>query len=117
LGLLERINGLLKQAGMQFGYRVVEQIDAYLSNIPLGPDHEPMIDRHKALDLQIAHRILPKIRGTFEELRPVLGNLGEGVSALERELLDSGLFSPGSSASLAMIETKKRALELHDHTI
>jgi hypothetical protein len=117
LGLLERINTLLRQSGMQFGYRVVEQIDGYLANIPIGENEEPLLSRHKALDLQIAHRILPKIRGTFEELRPVLGSMGEGVSYLERELLDSGFFSPGSSASLALIETKKRALELHDHTI
>ncbi|MBW3625653.1 MAG: hypothetical protein KY468_19850, partial [Armatimonadetes bacterium] len=117
LGLLERINALLHQTGMQFGYRVVEQIDAYLANIPLKEDGEPMLDRHKALDLQIAHRILPKLRGTYEELRPILGSMGEGRSALERELVESGLFSPGSSSSLALIETKKRALELHDHTL
>jgi 5-methylcytosine-specific restriction endonuclease McrBC GTP-binding regulatory subunit McrB len=117
LGLLERINALLHQTGMQFGYRVVEQIDAYLANIPVGPNGEPMLDRYKALDLQIAHRILPKLRGTYEELRPILGSMGEGKSALERELLDSGLINPGSSASLALIENKKRALELHDHTL
>lgn len=117
LGLLERINGLLHQTGMQFGYRVVEQIDAYLANIPAGENGEPLLDRHKALDLQIAHRILPKLRGTYEELRPILGSMGEGRSALERELLESGLINPGRSASLALIETKKRALELHDHTL
>ncbi len=117
LGLLERINALLRQTGMQFGYRVVERMDAYLGNIPLGKDGTPMIDRQRALDLQIAHRILPKLRGTFEELRPILGGMGEGASPLERSLLDSGFFSPGNSPSLALIETKKRALELHDHTL
>lgn len=72
LSILDELNERLKAINPRFGFahRVIRQIGRYLEAIP-----ENSIDftREKALDKLIVQKILPKVRGTEEQVRDLLG--------------------------------------------
>lgn len=73
LELLWAIHSALQEVSSTLGIgpRIVKQIDSYMKN--LSDVKDCPIDRKRALDLQIAQRVLPKIRGTEELLRHITG--------------------------------------------
>lgn len=52
------------------GYRIIVQIDKFLKNLP----DNLVMDRRCAFDYQVVQRILPKLIGTEEQLKELLGN-------------------------------------------
>ena len=52
------------------GYRIIVQIDRFLKNLP----DDVVMDRRCAFDYQVVQRILPKLTGTEEQLKGLLGN-------------------------------------------
>lgn len=112
IALLHSLNEALAQGSYEqtFGYRVARQILFALQNLPRRVSGEPLIPPAEALDNQVAGRILPKLRGSRDELEPLLGPQGS-----LRRLLTASDLSP-FTRSLAEIERKWQELERHEFT-
>ena len=52
------INEILNKSGLGLGYRVLREIELYMSN------SAGLLDEKTAFDLQVKQRILPRVRGT-----------------------------------------------------
>ncbi|WP_273751186.1 McrB family protein [Leuconostoc mesenteroides] len=62
------LNSIDKNLGI--GWRIVNQIDNYLTNLP---SKNVGFSREQAIDYQVVQRILTKVKGTEEQLMPLLG--------------------------------------------
>lgn len=71
--LHELLNSIDQQKGI--GFRIVRQIDLYIRNAPVSADGFPMIDRKSMFDHQIVQRVMPKLRGTKDQLEHIIGSL------------------------------------------
>lgn len=104
--ILNEINQVLtKQDTMKgIGFRVLDHINSYMLNVPenLG------FDRSVAFDLQISQKIVPKIRGTVDELKEILMNEEDSL----RNILNESIF-PITTAALSR---KVRELKLYGYT-
>jgi hypothetical protein len=80
--MLWDIHTLLHSTGTKFGVgpRVVRSIDLYLSNIPEG--YMDVFSLSEAIDIQIAQRVLTKVRGSENELGDILNNTTEGLESI-----------------------------------
>lgn len=97
------------------GPRVVRQIDAYLQNIPtFDTDRLP---RGRALDLQIVQRVLSKVRGSDDALRPIVGRFdhGELVDSPLLDLFDRYASLSSFEASRAHVTDQARELDRHGY--
>ncbi|MDA2885048.1 McrB family protein [Lactococcus lactis] len=99
------------------GWRILNQIDEYLQNIP----RDSELSREEALDYQILQRILTKIRGSEEQLSGMLGswdntNSTNNIGTLEN-ILNSYSDSSSFEKSKKIIREKARELKLHGFTI
>ncbi len=112
LSLLDELNEKLKNVNPRFcfAHRVVNQISRYLDAIP-----ENNIDytREKALDKLIVQKILPKVRGTEEQVRDLIGyieddNYVSGV--IDKYLNDGKVEYPVTRKAL-----KEKAKELRNY--
>ena len=70
--LLKDINKVLKQADLQFGYRVRDELAFYLLN---RYEIRELISEQEALDFQIVQKILPRIYGSSRRVGEVLKEL------------------------------------------
>lgn len=80
---LENLHNLLTDVKQDFGigFRIIRQMDAYLKNIPANQ----WMTRADGWDLQLVQRVVPKIRGSEEQLSDILdanGNDGENLLAI-----------------------------------
>ena len=99
------------------GWRILNQIDEYLQNIP----RDSELSREEALDYQLLQRILTKIRGSEEQLSGMLGswdntNSTNNIGTLE-SILNSYSDSSSFEKSKKIIREKARELKLHGFTI
>lgn len=81
--LLWDIHTLLHSAGTKFGVgpRVVKSIDLYLSNLPKG--YSDIFPLSEGIDIQVAQRVLTKVRGSENELGDILdSSSGEGIESI-----------------------------------
>lgn len=71
VNFLEDLHNLLTNVKQDFGvgFRIIRQMDAYLKNIPANK----WMGRSDGWDLQLAQRIIPKIRGSEEQLSDLMG--------------------------------------------
>lgn len=99
------------------GWRVLNQINEYLNNIPVNS----VLSRSEALDYQIVQRILPKIRGSEEQLADMLGSWNRGNNEMNKGtlelILDEYIDSSSFVKSRKLIEQKARELVLHGFTV
>lgn len=97
------------------GWRIVTQIDDYLSNLP----QIESVDRTVALDMQLEQRVWTKIRGSEEQLRGLLGS-NEGTvfekGKLE-QILDEYSNSSDFEKSREMLRNKAKDLKLYGFTV
>lgn len=104
--ILNEINQVLTKQDTTkgIGFRVLDHINSYMLNVPenLG------FDRSVAFDLQIAQKIVPKIRGTVDELKEILMNEEDSL----RSILNESIF-PITTAALSR---KVRELKLNGYT-
>lgn len=77
---LADVNALLESSGLQFGYRVRDEVLRYCANSfdrtgqgLLTPNAEANL--HIALDLQLQQKVLPRFAGTREQMEPALREL------------------------------------------
>lgn len=114
LEFLWDVHNTLQKASATIGIgpRIVKQIDNYIKN--LSDLKNCPIDRKKAFDLQFSQRILPKIRGTEEVLKPIVGVFDNELSAVSSsqliDLLDKYSQHSDFSTSRAMILEKAKEL-------
>jgi len=84
--LLEEINKILKRYGFHFGYRVFDEIIAFLAN---AENSKLKIEKTEALDFALKSKVLPKFSGNRQRLeKPILELLellqrGEGLTLVE----------------------------------
>ncbi|WP_164507341.1 McrB family protein [Companilactobacillus furfuricola] len=69
----EKLN--LADHNIGVGWRIVNQIEEYLNNLPSYYSEPKMeISRDEGFDLQITQRILPKIKGSYQKLHNLIGD-------------------------------------------
>lgn len=112
LSLLDELNEKLKNVNPRFcfAHRVVNQISRYLDAIP---ENDIDYTREKALDKLIVQKILPKVRGTEEQVRDLIGyieddNYVSGV--IDKYLNDGKVEYPVTRKAL-----KEKAKELRNY--
>lgn len=66
------------------GFRILRQIDDYLKNVPAGT----VLTHQEAFDLQIAQRVLTKLRGSREQLQDLLDSSRKDNGKYLPDLLD-----------------------------
>ncbi|MBD1502802.1 ATPase [Weissella cibaria] len=92
------------------GWRIVKQIDKYLMNLPQDVD---WFDRRQAIDYQVAQRVLTKVRGSEEQLTPLVGTISFDGTYKEGKLGE--IFSKNAASSDFLVSRKilqKKAKEL-----
>ena len=91
LSLLDELNEKLKNVNPRFcfAHRVVNQISRYLDAVP---ENDIGYTREKALDKLIVQKILPKVRGTEEQVRDLIGYIEDDnyVSGIIDQYLNDG---------------------------
>lgn len=104
--VLNNINRLLIKidSSKGIGFRVLDHINSYMLNLPM--NHS--LKREEAFDLQISQKIIPKIRGTVEELELVLQHPEEGILSV----LDEEKFKVTTTS----LKRKIRELNLYGYT-
>ena len=91
------------------GFRVLEHINSFIANIPT----QEALNRSTAFDLQISQKILPKIRGSFEELNTLLGaEDNESIITLFNNYQEIS----GFVKSRELITKKQKELKFHGYT-
>ena len=67
---------MLHAASTKFGVgpRIVKSIDLYLSNLP--EDYNEVLSLAEGIDIQVAQRVLTKVRGSENELGDILSQNG-----------------------------------------
>lgn len=112
LSLLDELNEKLKNVNPRFcfAHRVVNQISRYLDAIP---ENDIDYTREKALDKLMVQKILPKVRGTEEQVRDLIGyieddNYVSGV--IDKYLNDGKVEYPVTRKAL-----KEKAKELRNY--
>lgn len=116
LALLDELNDALRQNGTAcgIGFRVAVQMGAYLENIPA--DRE--FTRKDGLDAQVVQRILTKLRGSFQQLSPLLSENDSGKpEGLLPDILDRYRDLSPFTESRAVLAAKARELKLYDCTL
>lgn len=100
-----------------FGPRVVRQIAKYISNLPEGGS----LTREQAIDLQVVQRILTKLRGPEDQLKPLLGSFNTKTAQLDEGILFKVLekFSDVSQFEQTdeIITLKAKELKMYGYTV
>ena len=116
LDLLDGLNDAFHQSGIScgIGFRIARQMGRYLANIPVCQSYH----REEGIDAEVVQRILPKLRGSSQQLASLV-SLGED-GALEGTIIsvlqkfnDLSDFVEAKKA----LEGKARELKLYDYTI
>lgn len=104
--ILKQINQvLIKHDNLKgIGFRVLDHINSYMLNLPANQ----VLSRSDAFDLQISQKVIPKIRGTYDELKEIL--IEEENSMLS--IIDETSYP----ISYAAIKRKVRELNLYGYT-
>lgn len=106
IDVLNYINQLLVKVDSSkgIGFRVLDHINSYMLNLP----SNQTLERNEAFDLQISQKIIPKIRGTVDELDQVLMNKENGILSI--------ICENKFKVSTAAVKRKIRELELYGYT-
>lgn len=102
---------------MGIGFRIIKQIDVYIKNIPT----ESKLTRENGLDLQIAQRILTKIRGPQEQLQEFIGDFDLDKKTISNsiflDILDEYSDISQFNKSKEIIKQKAKELKIYGYTI
>lgn len=111
IAFFNELNKELQKINSMFGigYRVLVQIYKYINNIP-GFSFD-IIDRRKAFDYQVVQKIVPKIRGTYEQLNDLIGQDGSIL-----ELLDKYIDISEFDETRRMLLYKQKEIETNGFT-
>ncbi|AGA67871.1 GTPase subunit of restriction endonuclease [Desulfitobacterium dichloroeliminans LMG P-21439] len=100
-----------------FGPRVVRQIAKYISNLP----QSTYLSRQQAFDLQVVQRILTKLRGPEDQLKPLLGAFNSRVNQLEEgqlfQLLEKYADVSEFEQTDEIMRLKAKELKMYGYTV
>lgn len=117
IDLLWNIHELMQQAKDQIGvgYRIVKQIEEYIANIP----NPSVLDKSKAMDLQLTQRILPKLRGSQKQLGSLVGKIqNENYEEGELyKLLNNNASISSFDSAKSKLKSLAKELDEYGHTI
>ncbi|MCD8763742.1 McrB family protein [Staphylococcus hominis] len=101
--VIKELSGLLKNIGTDISFRTLNHINIYMKNLP----NNNKLTREEAFDLQIAQKILPKVRGSQVELNEIL--FGE-------DNLENILTKDKYPKSNELLKQKARELKIYGFT-
>lgn len=116
---LTKLHRLLHSASnnLGVGFRVVRQMNSYLANLP----EAAVFSRADAFDLQVVQRVLTKLRGPEDQLRPVLGSFQAHKGAVENspllQLLTEYADVSAFQVTNRVIEQKAKELKFYGYTV
>ena len=119
VALLTNMHNLFQQASSKLGigYRVVRQINAFLANLPANE----YLSRGEAFDRQIVQRVLTKLRGPEDQLRPLIGAYAvDSQAPLDsplHDLLDEYRDISAFAATRRVLQQKAKELKLYGYTV
>lgn len=116
LEFLDALNDALRDGGVQgsIGFRVARQMDRYLKNIP----EDYGFDRETGLDCQLVQRILTKVRGSAQQLSPLLSLSEKGeLEGRFVKVLDTFSDLSDFEESRRALRAKAQELNLYDYTV
>ncbi|MDY0407661.1 McrB family protein [Paracerasibacillus soli] len=121
INILDELHQLIhhnnKQKGVSF--RVAIGISKFLASIPVNRKGEPLINRSQAFDMQVAQRVLTKIKGLESYVEPLVGiyRNGEYKPGSISELFQSEASQKVSSfeRSLQLLNSKAKELMLYGY--
>ena len=118
LNFLDELNSCLKDNNprMGIGYRVISQINQYLSAIPVNIGYS----RQEAFDNLIVQRVLTKLRGADDQIIKLIGNLSEENkldNSLLCDLFDKYLNVSEFKHCKDVLCQKAKELKLYGYTI
>ena len=113
LEFLQKLNNKLQSIDVMkgIGYRIIVQIDKYLKNLP----NNSVMNRKSAFDYQIAQRVLPKLSGTEEQLKELLGNKNKKGTLFE--LVDEFNDVSDFEKTRSSFERKLKELNYNGYTL
>ncbi len=116
LDLLDALNDAFDKSGVPYGigFRVASQMGRYLENIP----EDCGISRGEGLDAQIVQRVLPKLRGSAEQLSALIslsekGNLEGTLPSILGRFKNLSEFME----STKVLKRKAGELKLYGYTL
>ncbi|WP_409068361.1 AAA family ATPase [Clostridium sp. FAM 1755] len=93
---------ILRRFNMHFGYRTMNEISLYISNINKYTKAEEKLKI--AVDLQVLQKILPKFHGSFEKLwNPLFNILLICLKEIPKDLKNKTSFSSGDMERLVLL--------------
>jgi hypothetical protein len=119
LKFLWNLHNAIQEANRNIGigWRIVKQIGRYMKN--LVPDSP--LTRQRAFDLQIAQRVITKIRGSEEQLENLVGVYNKDTGEVEKShlllLLDEASEISDFQTVRKIIKEKAKELKLHGYTV
>lgn len=118
--ILDELHQLIHKDNHQRGvsFRVALGISRFLANIPVNEDGHKIIKRSKAFDIQLAQRVLTKIKGLGSYVEPLVGKYEneEYVHGSISRLLSSKESDTISfSKSLSLLKSKAKELVLYGY--
>lgn len=115
--LLWDINFEMQQVNKQLGvgYRIVEQIENYISNLP-NSEH---LNRKDSLDIQVTQRILTKLRGSKGQLEDLVGRFESRQYSGGKlyEIFESYTSLSDFKMAKLKLESLAKELDEYGHTI
>lgn len=119
IDFLTKLNNCLNVSGegLGFGPRVVKQIFRFLSKLPEGVE----LERSEALDLQVVQRILTKVKGPEDRLKPVLGEYNAKTNTIDGGVIYTVLEEFSGVADFAhtraVLSIKAKELKNYGYTL
>ena len=102
LRLLKKINRVLSEGDLQFGYRIRDEVIFYMLN---RYEIRELVSENEALDFQIMQKILPRIHGSSQRIRAVLLGL---IDLFTSENIKVGHHSDYATLTQSIGDIRKR---------
>lgn len=105
-----KIFDILRVFNMHFGYRTMNEISLFISNVNKFTSFEDKLQI--AVDLQILQKILPKFHGSFEKLwNPLFNILIVCLEEVPKEFKNKSSFSSGDAEKLLSVVSEETNYE------
>jgi hypothetical protein len=97
---LEDIHGILAWSNLHFGYRVIDEISAFVGHALEKTEGDPEEVVRRAFDLQIRQKIVPKLSGGRELEEPLARLLSYCLDGERRKPVDVEVVRNGARQAL-----------------
>ena len=113
--LRECLNSSAKE--IEFGPRIVKQVFKYLTNLPLNN----ILNRQEGFDRQVTQRILTKVKGPEDQLKPILGSYNPKTDEVEGgsiyEILNQFQSVSSFDRTRQVLKSKAKELKFYGYSL